>query len=722
MLNKSLAALCLFAFGSGALCFIASPSLARDFDSSGFDKLDPNGRIQFVRSLLEERDLLLQNMAFEVVERTMNTEGPEPALVLESTFRLRRDGIRVAMHGRHVGSKGNLENEYDTSWDGKFQRSVSYFGPDRVPTGTIQDRESPLILRVWFNHLLGYRVRSARSAEGGKIVHFPRTLAEWFSEAVATRPGNITVFVNEIEGHRFITIKDVRGKNTEMFYLDPEHGNMPVRFSHEYRAGERMVGSETHEVTAKKQVNGVWLPTEIIRRVKGEGGKVLEELVCTASSFELGNVTDSDLKVEFKAGTKVVDLRDKTAFEVGQDGSRTSIPLFDPVTGKVTVGGKEVGENASAVKAAAPIAGHGSTENVDLPSSGKNPATPLATGDHRGWIYIAVVLGVVIPLAVFFWIRRRRGALRRALILGISLVLTTGVAGAEKPDTRPAGATVLADVLNQIERARTGIGKASYKFEVQVVNEGADPRLPVRSSCVEEVLQVDEYRRTQVRKTSVFKNGASNISTTRSLITPEFGAFAIADSATAMQFPRDAKSGRFSDKATNMLRMSTGEDPIALAFGSRSLKDLVAANVGTWSAEVRGQKGVGAEVVIEHRRDGQLSGEYHVDPEQGYLVTRASAYAKHPELSWEITVTPERTGTQQYFPKTIVVKRYKQGKLGQTEEFKISDVKLDASLHEEDFQLVALGLAEGALMVVEQPTGTQAVMVYRSGRLIRQGP
>ena len=113
---------------------------------------------------------------------------------------------------------------------------------------------------------------------------------------------------------------------------------MPIRLdcvNEQMSESGRSYSNETTRVMEAKQIDGVWIPTSVVRRSGTSVSEWETEIAYEITKFERGTVADKDLEVSFPPGTEVVDLVARIAYRVLPNGGHEMLPLYDADAGEI---------------------------------------------------------------------------------------------------------------------------------------------------------------------------------------------------------------------------------------------------------------------------------------------------------------------------------------------------------------------------------------------------
>jgi len=106
-------------------------------------------------------------------------------------------------------------------------------------------------------------------------------------------------------------------------WLDVEKGFLPVRGEFKWR-DNRMGRTESFEVIESKNVAGVWMPTVLREHIIGSGARrppIHNVVTMRVTEMKQGEVTASDLKIDFPRNTEFVDSRHGVRFVGDENGN-----------------------------------------------------------------------------------------------------------------------------------------------------------------------------------------------------------------------------------------------------------------------------------------------------------------------------------------------------------------------------------------------------------------
>lgn len=148
-------------------------------------------------------------------------------------------------------------------------------------------------------------------------------------------PFSTEVKLDRHEGRQMIQIIGTEGYREQkiyhekLFWLDPARGFMPSTTEYQYVHLGKRANYERTDVTNAAQVGGLWFPFKAVRH---SGTAILPEetkIDYAVSDVVVGREADETMSVKWPAGTQVVDMIEKVAYRVREDGGRDFIPIYD---------------------------------------------------------------------------------------------------------------------------------------------------------------------------------------------------------------------------------------------------------------------------------------------------------------------------------------------------------------------------------------------------------
>lgn len=327
---------------------VLPPDLAA-FDPEKFEKLAQPDRLALVLRALDWRESHLQNFAYDLECHTLNVTT-DPAIPLKPDERVdMREPRSVQRNGPVYLLKGESRGRrFLSKWDGRVRRVVNHHGPTRPPgtppSAGLLPEESTELTYDHYNHLLGFRSSGLRQAKPRSFASEPLPLPQVLRGLAAQR-FPIRVDVTRDAGQPRVRVHTI-GYTTDhnLLWLDPARQFLPVRAHHgrvprapeEPSFDDRLSpnGQLTYETVEAREVDGLWVPTRVVTRVRIENVEGVRTYV--VRSFTRGKVTDDDLRLSFPEGATVNDRVGDVMYRVGR-GGRPEPMRFAGADGKVRV-------------------------------------------------------------------------------------------------------------------------------------------------------------------------------------------------------------------------------------------------------------------------------------------------------------------------------------------------------------------------------------------------
>jgi hypothetical protein len=303
--------------------FSTLPARAADgppaFDFDAFRKASDEERILTLVASLDAREESLQNFSYKALETCVNVRKDNGARSfvhkqslefkhLDDIFRL-----HVVDYGKDEAAK-DVRGETDTRWDGGTGVRLTSAGSATL--GTLDSTP-----QLWPNVILGVHLRTAADA--------PRPVVQWLRDAIHAG-ADIRADDQNYKGVPTLHLNVKQGDWRREFWLDPNRGFMTVALSSVYGPNW---SAATYEVTAARQVGGVWMPTKIVGR---QGVYYTPEQ--SESTYDLGDITvnklkEADLALPIPADAEVNDQIRHIRYHPLPDGTFKLLPTFDDLTG-----------------------------------------------------------------------------------------------------------------------------------------------------------------------------------------------------------------------------------------------------------------------------------------------------------------------------------------------------------------------------------------------------
>lgn len=289
-----------------------------------FNRLPPEDRLEVILAALQGREADLNVFTYEVSEEVIGVPRGSGTrnLLTKSYYALKRKGQRNLLHCRRFDEhSGAITSEFWSSWDGRRQVSLVH-EPGKTQVVAIRDREVQFVRGFFFHLMFGFRVPNT-----------DRTLSEWIQELTQTKVSPTDVRLVVEDGRTLFHVKlksSIDGRHE--FWIDPAQGYMPVKHTYDLANGS---STSLEEVKASRKIDGVWIPTAIVKRLANVSMSSFNDIYWSVKTFSRAEVSEDDLLVRYSAGTRVVNEVDKTAHLVLADGSLQQLSYYDPVAGKV---------------------------------------------------------------------------------------------------------------------------------------------------------------------------------------------------------------------------------------------------------------------------------------------------------------------------------------------------------------------------------------------------
>lgn len=294
------------------------------FDYSKFSQMNKEDKVGFVLSVLEMRDVKLQNFAYEMTHRLQRftPKDGKRQFLNEALIGIKRKGNKLFLTAEKLDSKKRLQ-KFRANWDGTTAKSLLYRPYRKVThSGLIRDHEDNNFTYRAFNHILGLR-----------LLDTPKlTLNEWFNESMA-KGRSIDIDVVEENGKSLLMFKVTVGYKYWQWFLDVDRDYMPIRAEILYKVDENY-NSDSSVVEEAIQVDDFWVPKKVFRRTGTSAGDGQGEITYEISTFTRNTVTDEDFEISFPPGTEVVDTVENVSYRVLPSGAVEMLPLANTVEDK----------------------------------------------------------------------------------------------------------------------------------------------------------------------------------------------------------------------------------------------------------------------------------------------------------------------------------------------------------------------------------------------------
>ena len=288
-------------------------------DIADLTKLSADERVKLVLQRLEQREKKLNNFSYKLTEQSgeVDLENGERRGFRPDAVTLRRKGGVCCIH------KASMATVY--RFDGKVLRGISTNDPMDI-RGTIRENDGRVVADVFYNHMLGYRMHGDDQV----------SLSLWLRHQI---PAKKKIEV-EADGED-VRVKVVSLPNfyDECFWLSPSRDWMPMKYQ-TVPANERWNRITWGEVEEARQVEGLWVPWKVVRRMRvGESPDRESRMEYEVSEFEIGKTSDEDLTIDFPPGTTVNDSVRNVIYRVGEDGQEQVIRRFRMRRSRANAGG-----------------------------------------------------------------------------------------------------------------------------------------------------------------------------------------------------------------------------------------------------------------------------------------------------------------------------------------------------------------------------------------------
>ena len=337
-----------------------------------------------VISGLQTRDAQLQNfsckLSYQLDYVDPGQNPPKTVVLYKRLTEEKRLGRKSLIHDHEFSAEGESNFEFYMNWDGSRSLVLNLPSKDRpYHGGSIRDAEPINMCGLYYNGLLGYRVWSGE--------HDRMTLPEWIERAAKAKSLQGVAVVDR-EGEALVEVHVLlREYDHYRYWIDPARGYLPVRCEFQTVVNGKRTNWETHWITEAKQLGEVWVPMTLIKH-SGTSSPDYNIYVYTVSAFDIGTVQERDLEITFPTGTLVVDRVKREAFRVNADGTRTLTEMYDASTGKITLGGKQVGGSQRGPQSAATKPSSSGQDVASVPAS-------VAAGKGAGSSSMATIVGAL---------------------------------------------------------------------------------------------------------------------------------------------------------------------------------------------------------------------------------------------------------------------------------------------------------------------------------------
>ena len=292
--------------------------------------MSPREKWEFLVSTQQWRELELSNFSYtgQMAEYRVAVPSGKKTALLNASFSVSRDGPSYILHLKS-GDVGTMRGyEFRANWSGGSQKYIQ-LTPHKA--GGFRSIENPMMRRLAYNHLLGFRV----CTEDGVL---SQLLTRLYSQC--NDQGNAPPSVAfDHDSLLRANIAVARGRNKYTFWFDPENGYAPVRYRVEKFGAtpDNLLAWEEHTVLDWLNVDGLRIPKVVTQRTGNVAVSDAEGLwTYEISEFRRNVVVAADLTINFPAGLPVVDEVTRRAYDIGPKGEEIPKPLYDSAAGKFT--------------------------------------------------------------------------------------------------------------------------------------------------------------------------------------------------------------------------------------------------------------------------------------------------------------------------------------------------------------------------------------------------
>jgi len=347
--------------------------------------------------LLDKRDVSLRNLKFGARRRIVNVAPSTGTTTFVRAYEheLRRldDKLWMSMIAQQGSNDTNkIVAKEVVAWDGSNSQALAFppYDGEKYHVARISAQEPGEFANFNLCALLGLRALPPTAISG--------SVARWIERERSIGVPLESPSISD-EGHGLMSIKVNTGPiSADTFSLDPSHDFAICKVVHLIK-NERLVVDDTLEVTEWNRVNGVWMPKRALEKLSDSSKQEYrQETAFELVDISIGTVTQSEVKIEFPVGTKVIDSVRRVDYTINVDGSNRLNPFADLQAGVVynptTKTADKIGDDTNK-----------SYETAKIVPVG---AVPKSSYSAKRTVYVAISAFLVGVIALVYWSRRRR--------------------------------------------------------------------------------------------------------------------------------------------------------------------------------------------------------------------------------------------------------------------------------------------------------------------------
>jgi hypothetical protein len=288
-----------------------------------FNALDEHQKQDFVLKALDSRDAALQNIDFAVTEKLTNhaKDGSGDRFMDKEEYEVRRLGEKFWMKFtsfEFYSDNNTIREQYLSGWDGSVSRRLAIppYSGRPVPTGQIMPNEITSFRNAKYLSLLGFKMNVSMKST---------SIAGWLRDAIATSAA-VHADMAEIDKRYLLHVHVAQGDWNRDLTLDATRGFMIVHIRQDLGMGQM---TSLLDVTDTQEIGGVWIPKKAVGTGTTYADREVTETDYDLQNFAIGSNSDSDVMIDFPAGTRVIDAVQKIDYDILPDGKFELHPLAD---------------------------------------------------------------------------------------------------------------------------------------------------------------------------------------------------------------------------------------------------------------------------------------------------------------------------------------------------------------------------------------------------------
>jgi len=304
-----------------------SPGVKRgDFDPALFNSWGELEKLKFILEMLELRDRSLENFSCKVQQSTTNfrvRDGGGRHFGYRQDWELKRLGPKYwlkRIEYEHYPPDSVVREVWLTNWDGAASRTMpAPESPKADHFCNIRPVENHDAIYDHYNELLGFRTYAGNDRVAA-LIDFLRD---------ASKPDReLRIWDEQFKGMHAIHMRVQQGDDRWDFWLDPARAYLVERSEWKSEQGAAY-NSVSGEVRAAEQVAGVWVPRKVVCVSGTSASEEATEMTYEATSLQLGQVTEQDMRLTIPKDARVFDTVRKIAYEPLANRKYKLLPIED---------------------------------------------------------------------------------------------------------------------------------------------------------------------------------------------------------------------------------------------------------------------------------------------------------------------------------------------------------------------------------------------------------